>query len=191
MSSPTCPVPRLHLNTKTTNRKSLAVESSTFPSPDSANSVGSRSDAVATLAQKRAELKSANTNAVHRASAPALASSTAERGGWAGVCSLGQGAERSNSPTQDISVEPSPAFRSPNHDGGASLDGLSSAIWRQLGKHGEYAAPALVPNVVDGAKLNDLYSGGNVPQLNGPEKFRRSSKGHTRQQRQLPYRRQQ
>jgi hypothetical protein len=29
-----------------------------------------------------------------------------------------------------------------------------------------------------GAKLNDLYGGGNVPRLNGPEKFRRSSKTH-------------
>ena len=28
------------------------------------------------------------------------------------------------------------------------------------------------------AKLNDIYGGGNVPRLNGPEKFRRSSKGH-------------
>jgi hypothetical protein len=28
------------------------------------------------------------------------------------------------------------------------------------------------------AKLNDLYGGGNVPRLDGPEKFRRSSKGH-------------
>ena len=28
------------------------------------------------------------------------------------------------------------------------------------------------------AKVNNLYDGGNVPRLNGPEKFRRSSKGH-------------
>jgi hypothetical protein len=28
------------------------------------------------------------------------------------------------------------------------------------------------------AKLNDLYGGSDVPRLDGPEKFRRSSKGH-------------
>ncbi|KAH9013433.1 hypothetical protein EDB85DRAFT_2033317 [Lactarius pseudohatsudake] len=52
--------------------------------PDAANTVGN--DAAATLAQQRAKLKAAS-NAAHRISAPALASS-GERGTWAGV--LGQ-----------------------------------------------------------------------------------------------------
>jgi len=55
-----------------------------------------------------------------------------------------------------------------------------------MGEHGEYAAPAQVPEILDGgqqlylaaAMLNDLYGGGNVPRLDGPEKFHRSSNGH-------------
>ena len=113
-------------NTRATNRQSLAFDSSSsFLSPDAANTVGNPSDAAATLAQQRAKLKAAN-NAAHRISAPALASAM-ERSNWAGV-SLGQVAERDNFPTQDISLEPrssrpqstdfsglsgSPAFRSP------------------------------------------------------------------------------
>ena len=60
-----------------------------------------------------------------------------------GLCSLGQVAERDNSTTHDISVEPrssrpqstdfsglsgSPAFHSPRTDSGAALDGLSPTI---------------------------------------------------------------
>ena len=131
-------------NTSATNRQSLAFDSSSsFLSPDSANSVGNPSDAAATLAQQRAKLKTAS-NAAHRISAPALASSGAgERDTWAGVSSLGQVAERDNSPTLDMTVETrssrpqstdfsalsgSPAFRSPRPDGVSSLDGLSPAM---------------------------------------------------------------
>jgi hypothetical protein len=190
-------------NTSATNRQSLAFDSSSsFLSPDSA--VGNPSDAAATLAQQRAKLKAAS-NAAHRISAPALATS-GERGTWASVSSLGQVAERDNSPTQDISIEPrssrpqstdfsglsgSPAFRSPRPDG-ASLDALSPAMgdsWASMvntpllpmfqkstannnaSNHGQTVDIAT-------AKLNDLYGGGNVPRLDGPEKFRRSSKGH-------------
>ena len=69
-SSPTYPFPVCkHINTSATNRQSLAFDSSSsFLSPDSANSVRSPSDAAATLAQQRAKI-----NAAHRISAPALA----------------------------------------------------------------------------------------------------------------------
>ncbi|KAI9436689.1 hypothetical protein H4582DRAFT_404322 [Lactarius indigo] len=192
-------------NTSATNRQSLAFDSSSsFLSPDTANTVGNPSDAAATLAQQRAKLKAAG-NAAHRISAPALASS-GERGTWAGV--LGQVAERDNSPTQEISVEPrssrpqstdfsglsaGSAFRSPRADGGAApggLDGLSPVVgdsWASM------VNTPLLPmfqktssnnnnagQTVDlaAAKLNDLYGSSNVPRLDGPDKFRRPSKGH-------------
>ncbi|KAH8994159.1 hypothetical protein EDB86DRAFT_3234882 [Lactarius hatsudake] len=153
-------------NTSATNRQSLAFDSSSsFLSPDAANTVGNPSDAAATLAQQRAKLKAAG-NAVHRISAPALASS-GERGTWAGV--LGQVAERDNSPTQEISMEP----RS------SRLDGLSPTIgdsWASMpsshnsnnGQTVDFAA----------TNLNDLYGSSNVPRLDGPDKFRRPSEGH-------------
>ena len=194
-------------NTSATNRQSLAFDSSSsFLSPDAANTVGNPSDAAATLAQQRAKLKAAN-NAAHRISAPALASAV-ERSNWGGV-SLGQVAERDNSPTQDISVEPrssrpqstdfsglsgSPAFRSPRPESGAGLDGLSPAIgdsWASMVNTPllpMFQKSSATNNNATGhgqtvdlaaAKLNDLYGGGgNVPRLDGPEKFRRSSKGH-------------
>ncbi|KAH9171641.1 hypothetical protein EDB89DRAFT_1080088 [Lactarius sanguifluus] len=192
-------------NTSATNRQSLAFDSSSsFLSPDAANTVGNPSDAAATLAQQRAKLKAAG-NAAHRISAPALASS-GERGTWAGV--LGQVAERDNSPTQEISMEPrssrpqstdfsglsaGSAFRSPRADGGTApggLDGLSPAVgdsWASM------VNTPLLPmfqktssnnnnngQTVDlaAAKLNDLYGSSNVPRLDGPDKFRRPSKGH-------------
>ncbi|KAH9024802.1 hypothetical protein EDB85DRAFT_2179998 [Lactarius pseudohatsudake] len=172
--------------------------------PDAANTVGNPSDAAATLAQQRAKLKAAG-NAAHRISAPALASSR-ERGTWAGV--LGQVAERDNSLTQEISMEPrssrpqstdfsglsaGSAFRSPRADGGTApggLDGLSPAVgdsWASM-----VNTPPLPMfqktssnnnnncQTVDlaAAKLNDLYGSSNVPRLDGPDKFRRPSKGH-------------
>ncbi|KAH9020229.1 hypothetical protein EDB85DRAFT_2120823 [Lactarius pseudohatsudake] len=190
-------------NTSATNRQSLAFDSSSsFLSPDAANTVGNPSDAAAKLAQQRAKLKAAG-NAAHRISAPALASS-GERGTWAGV--LGQVAERDNSPTQEISMEPrssrpqstdfsglsaGSAFRSPRADGGTApggLDGLSPAVgdsWASM------VNTPLLPmfqkttsnnngQTVDlaAAKLNDLYGSSNVPRLDGPDKFRRPSKGH-------------
>jgi hypothetical protein len=186
-------------NTSVTNRHSLAFDSSSFLSPDSANSVGNPSDAAATLAQQCAKLK-AVSNAAHRISAPALATS-GECDTWAGVSSLSQVAEQDNSPTQDISIEPrssrpqgtdfsglsdSPVFRSPR----ASLDALSPAkgdSWASM------VSTPLLPmfqksstannnasnhgQTVDlaTAKLNDLYGGSDVPRLDG---FRRSSKGY-------------
>ena len=195
-------------NTSATNRQSLAFDSSPSSlSPGSTNSVGNPSDVAATLAQQRAKLKAAS-NTAHSIPAPALASSCAgERGTWAGVSSLGQDTERGSSPT-DMTVETrssrppstdfsSPAFRSLRLDGDvASLDGLSPAMsdsWASimntplLPMFLKPSSSAVNTNnatshgqTVDLAttKLNDLYGAGNVPRLNGPEKFRRSSKGH-------------
>jgi hypothetical protein len=114
--------------------------------------------------------------------------------------SLGQVAERDNSSTQDISIEPKssrpqstdfsglsghPAFRAPRPDG-ASLDAVSPAMgdsWASM------VSTPLLPmfqksstannnasshgQTVDlaTATLNDLF-GGNVPHLDGPEKIR-------------------
>jgi hypothetical protein len=149
-SMPSSPSTRNFASTATSaatnpNRQSLAFDStSSFLSPDT-NGVNNSSDAAATLAQQRAKLKA--SNAVHRISAPALASSMGERGAWAAASSLGQVAERDSSPTQDISVEPkssrpqstdfsgiaaaTASFRSPRPEGPASgnpLDTLSPAV---------------------------------------------------------------
>ena len=100
----------------------------------------------------------------------------------------------------DFSVLSSgPAFRSPRPDGGvASLDGLSPAMgdsWASmvntplLPMFQKPSSSAVNNNnnnatshgqTVDLAttNLNDLYGAGNVPRLEGSEKFRRSSKGH-------------
>ncbi|KAH9009282.1 hypothetical protein EDB84DRAFT_1659369 [Lactarius hengduanensis] len=150
--------------------------------PDAANTVGN--DAAATLAQQRAKLKAAS-NAAHRISALALASS-GERGTWAGV--LGQVAERDNSPTQEISIEPrssrpqstnfsglsaGSAFRSPRADGGAApggLDGLSPAKTSSNNNNGQtvdlaaakllYLSRSLTPHYSINLNGNDhLFSG--------------------------------
>ena len=63
------------------------------------------SHAATMLAQQRAKLKA--SNAAHRISAPAFASSTSEHGPWAGASPLGQVAERDSSPMQEITIEPS------------------------------------------------------------------------------------
>ncbi|KAH8981837.1 hypothetical protein EDB86DRAFT_3066593 [Lactarius hatsudake] len=118
--------------------------SSSFLSPDAANTVGVSSNAAATLAQQRAKLKAAG-NAPHRISAPALASS-GERGTWAEV--LGQ-ASMVNTPLLPMFQKTS----SNNSNDGQTVD-------------------------LAAAKLNDLYGSSNVPRLDGPDKFRRPSKGH-------------
>jgi SAM domain (Sterile alpha motif) len=143
---PSSPSTRNFSNTANPNRQSLAFDTtSSFLSPDTANGLTNPNDAAATLAQQRAKLKA--SNAAHRISAPALASSAGERGTWAAAASsLGQLAERDNSPTQEISIEPkssrpqstdfsgiaaSATFRSPRPDGssgGNSLDSLSPAV---------------------------------------------------------------
>ncbi|KAH9010351.1 hypothetical protein EDB83DRAFT_2530703 [Lactarius deliciosus] len=171
-------------NTSATNCQPLAFDSSSsFLSPDAANTVGNPSNAAATLAQQRAKL-----NAAHRISAPALASS-GDCGTWAGVS-----AKPSRPQSTDFSgLSAGSAFRSPRADGGTapgSLDGLSPAVgdsWASI------ANTPLLPmfqksssnnsnngQTVDlaAAELNDLYRSSNVPRLDGPDKFRRPSKGH-------------
>ncbi|KAH8987215.1 hypothetical protein EDB86DRAFT_3105112 [Lactarius hatsudake] len=152
--------------------------------PDAANTMGNLSDAVA---QQRAKLDTAG-NASHRISTPALASS-GERGTW------GWGHLVHRVPTFLASPlgRAGSAFRSPHTDGGTApggLDGLSPAVgdsWANM------VNTPLFPmfqkmssnNSNDGqtvdlaaAKLNDLYGSSNVPRLDGPDKFRRPSKGH-------------
>ena len=84
------------------NRQSLAVESNSFLSPESA----ATSDAAATLVQQRNKLKA---NAAHRISAPPLASNAADsRNVWGGS-QLSQVAERSSdSPVQELTVPAPP-----------------------------------------------------------------------------------
>ena len=205
---PSSPSTRNFTNTANPNRQSLAFDSSSsFLSPDTSNALGNPSDAAATLAQQRAKLKA--SNAAHRISAPAFASSTGERGPWAGA-SLGQVAERDGSPTQEVTVEPkssrpqstdfsgiaaSAPFRSPRLEGAGNtntLDTLSPAMgdsWASMVNtpllpmfqktsttNNNATGPTQTVDLAT-AKLNDLY-GGNVPRLDGPEKFRRASKGH-------------
>jgi SAM domain (Sterile alpha motif) len=209
---PSSPSARNFGSSANPNRQSLAFESpSSFLSPDTTNGVSNSSDAAATLAQQRAKLKA--SNAAHRISAPALASSAGERTTWAAASSLGQVAERDNSPTQEITIEPkssrpqstdfsgiasNPAFRSPRPDGTPApgnniLDTLSPVVgdnsWASMVNtplmHMFPKPPAVANNpgptqTVDlSTKLNDIYGTSTVPRLDGPEKFRRASKGHT------------
>jgi hypothetical protein len=207
---PSSPSTRNFSNTTNPNRQSLAFDStpSSFLSPDTSNTLGNPSEAAATLAQQRAKLKA--SNAAHRISAPAFASSTGERGPWAGASPLGQVAERDGSPTQEITAEPKSSrpqstdfsgisgapFRSPRPEGGGgggnTLDTLSPAMgdsWASMVNtpllpmfqktstaNNSGAGPTQTVDLAT-AKLNDLY-GGSVPRLDGPEKFRRTSKGH-------------
>ena len=89
----------------------------------------------------------------------------------------------------------SPAFRSPCPDGVSSLDELSPAMgdgWASMvntpllpmfqkpsssAVNNNNATNHVQTFDLTTAKLNDLYGGGNVPRLDGPEKFRRFSQG--------------
>ncbi|KAF8464993.1 hypothetical protein DFH94DRAFT_389798 [Russula ochroleuca] len=208
---PSSPSARNFSSTANPNRQSLAFDStpSSFLSPDTSNALGNPNDAAATLAQQRAKLKA--SNAAHRISAPAFASSTGERGPWAGASPLGQVAERDGSPTQEITIEPKSsrpqstdfsgiaagaAFRSPRPEGaggGNTFDTLSPAMgdsWASMVNTPQLTLFPKTSTANNGgtgptqtvdlatAKLNDLYGAGTVPRLDGPEKFRRASKGH-------------
>ncbi|KAH9010365.1 hypothetical protein EDB83DRAFT_2680828 [Lactarius deliciosus] len=109
----------------------------------------------------------------------------AENLGWV----LGQVAERDNFPTQEISMEPrlsrpqstdfsglsaGSAFRSPRADGGTApggLDGLSPAI-------GDSWASMVNTPLLPMFQKTSSQQRSNVPRLDGPDKFRRPSKGH-------------
>ncbi|KAH8984736.1 hypothetical protein EDB92DRAFT_1818960 [Lactarius akahatsu] len=151
------------IHARATNRQSLAFDtSSSFLSPDTANTVGNPSDAAATLAQQRAKLKAAGNAAHHSAPVLALAES----------------------------VIPSAVYRLfwslrwlclPLPDGGG-LDRLSPVVgdsWASM-KMSSSSSNNNNGQTVDftAAKLNDFYGSSNVPRLDGPDKFRRPSKGH-------------
>jgi hypothetical protein len=188
-SGPTPRSPSALFHTNATNRQSHAFDSSSsFLSPDAANTVGNVSDAAATLAQWRVKLKDAN-NPTHRISALTLTTSVAERGIWAGVGSFSQLTiryilinTRSFRPQSiDFSgLSGGPAFRSSRPDAGAALDGLSSAMgdsWASmvntplLPMFQSSALTAINNATAHGgqtvdlafAKLNDLYGGGTCP----------------------------
>ena len=103
----------------------------------------------------------------------------------------------------------SPASRSPRPDSGASFDGLSPTMgdgWATMVNTPlllMFQTPSSSPvknnnnptsqgQTVDfaAAKLNDLYGGSNNPRLDGPKKFRRTSKGHMHDITQLDRRQQ-
>ncbi|KAA1476855.1 hypothetical protein DENSPDRAFT_785687 [Dentipellis sp. KUC8613] len=183
------------------NRQSLAFESSGagFLSPDTANSVGANPDAAHTLAQQRAKLKA--NNAAHRISAPALATGGDARGVWGSASSsLGQVAERSGSPTQEVTVPDvkgsrpqstdftgmaaSAALRSPRAEG---MDGLSPVVGDSWASMVNTPLIPMFKNNANGnnsgqnldaaaAKLTE-WSGSRVPLMDDPKKFRRVSKG--------------
>jgi SAM domain (Sterile alpha motif) len=177
-----------------------ASSTDNFLSPDAANVVSS-SDAANTLAQQRAKLKA--SNAAHRISAPALASSGADgRTTWgSGAPQLSQVAERSTSPAQEITI-PTPAansrpkstdfsgvanaFRSPR--AGGEIDALSPMVgdsWASM------VNTPLIPMFnkkdtregqnFDAAtnKLTDWAAGSRVPLMEDPKKYRRASKTST------------
>ncbi|KAH8994157.1 hypothetical protein EDB86DRAFT_3243981 [Lactarius hatsudake] len=174
------------MNLKSSSSARTFDSSSSFLSPDAANTVGVSSNAAATLAQQRAKLKAAG-NAPHRISAPALASS-GERGTWAEV--LGQVTERGNTPLKRYPWSPGrPICRVPT----SLASPPSSAFAPRAPMAASMVNTPLLPmfqktssnNSNDGqtvdlaaAKLNDLYGSSNVPRLDGPDKFRRPSKGH-------------
>lgn len=191
---PSSPSARSFSQGAAANRQSLAFDTSgsnsNFLSPESASVAGS-SEAAQTLAQQRAKLKA--SNAAHRISAPALAGSADSRGVWGG--SLGQVAERSSSPSQEITIEnksrpqstdfqglaASAAFRSPRTAEGPSQEAtMSPAIgdsWASM------VNTPLMPMFqkstnVDAAatKLNEWSEGTQVPILADAKKFRRTSK---------------
>ncbi|KAF9453153.1 hypothetical protein P691DRAFT_720318 [Macrolepiota fuliginosa MF-IS2] len=118
------------------NRQSLILDNnSNFLSPDSAAAAGATgaSDAAATLAQQRAKLKA--NNAIHRISAPVLASATGDiRASWGAASQLAQVSE-ANAPPQEIvigssrpkSSDFSGTLPSPHLGGGGTGEGDSWA----------------------------------------------------------------
>ncbi|KAH9037128.1 hypothetical protein EDB85DRAFT_2201912 [Lactarius pseudohatsudake] len=176
-------------NTSTTSRQLLAFDrSSSFLSPDTANTVGNPSNATM-LAQHRAKLKAVGKT-VPRISVPALAPS-GERAGLG----MGSSARSSRPQSTDFSgLSASSAFRSPRPDGGTApggLEGFSPVVgdrWASMVNTPLLPMFQKTPSAnnnnagltVDlaGAKSNDLYGSSNVPRLDDPDKFRRPFKGH-------------
>jgi len=165
------------------NRQSLALDnSSNYLSPDSAVSP-SGSDAAATLAQRRAELKA--SNAAHRISAPVLASAGADgRASW-GAPQLTQVTEQSTTVPDAVgsarpkSTEFSGTLGSPratettvpSGDSWASM--VNTPLVPMFQKDTRLASQNL-----DAAanKLNEWTKGGtsNVPRMSDPTVYRRN-----------------
>lgn len=184
LKSPIPSSPRMFSGSQ--NRQSLALESSSFLSPDSAV-LGSNHDAAATLAQQRAKLKA--SNAAHRISAPILATASGDtRTTWGSA--LSQVAEQNpNSPAQEILL-PNNNSRPKSTEFSGSLgtprvDGLSPMVGDSWASN---VNTPLIPMFKDAqsvqnldaaaAKLNDWNgSAGRVPLMADPKSFRRPSKG--------------
>jgi hypothetical protein len=180
---------------------------SSFLSPD-ANALGNPSDAAATLAQQRAKLKASNAaHRISAPAFPSSTGErgpwagvsplgqVAERDG-SPTQEITVEPKSSRPQSTDFSgIAASAPFRSPRPEVAASgntLDTLSPAMgdsWASMVNtpllpmfqktsttNNGTTGPTQTVDLAT-AKLNDLY-GGNVPRLDGPEKFRRASKGH-------------
>jgi hypothetical protein len=181
---------------------------SSFLSPDTSNALGNPSDAAATLAQQRAKLKASNAaHRISAPAFPSSTGErgpwagasplgqVAERDG-SPTQEITVEPKSSRPQSTDFSgIAASAPFRSPRPEGagsGNTLDTLSPAMgdsWASMVNtpllpmfqkpsttNNNGAGPTQTVDLAT-AKLNDLY-GGNVPRLDGPEKFRRASKGH-------------
>lgn len=169
-----------------------------FLSPDSATLQGNI-DAANTLAQQRAKLKA--SNAAHRISAPILATSGADNRNTWSASQLGQVAERSSSPGQEITLQPPPpgsrpkstdfsgaanSFRAPRPSDG--IDALSPIVGDSWASMVNTPLIPMFQNTnkdqqrngqnLDAAvnKLNDWAAGNRVPLMEDPKKYRRPSK---------------
>jgi hypothetical protein len=181
---------------------------SSFLSPDTSNALGNASDAAATLAQQRAKLKASNAaHRISAPAFPSSTGErgpwagvsplgqVAERDG-SPTQEITVEPKSSRPQSTDFSgIAASAPFRSPRPEGagsGNTLDTLSPAMgdsWASMVNtpllpmfqktstaNNNGAGPTQTVDLAT-AKLNDLY-GGSVPRLDGPEKFRRASKGH-------------
>ena len=205
---PSSPSSRNFSNTANPNRQSLAFDSapSSFLSPDTSNTLGN-SDAAATLAQQRAKLKASNAaHRISAPAFPSSTGErgpwagasplgqVAERDG-SPTQEITVEPKSSRPQSTDFSgIAASAPFRSPRPEGagsGNALDTLSPAMgdswasmvntpllpmFQKTTTNNSGTGPTQTVDLAT-AKLNDLY-GGNVPRLDGPEKFRRASKGH-------------
>ena len=180
---------------------------SSFLSPDTSNALGNPSDAAATLAQQRAKLKASNAaHRISAPAFPSSTGErgpwagasplgqVAERDG-SPTQEITVEPKSSRPQSTDFSgIAASAPFRSPRPEvagSGNPLDTLSPAMgdswasmvntpllpmFQKTSTANNNAGPTQTVDLAT-AKLNDLY-GGSVPRLDGPEKFRRASKGH-------------
>jgi hypothetical protein len=136
------------------NRQSLAVESNSFLSPDSA-AASTNNDAAATLVQQRNKLKA---NAAHRISAPPLATNAADsRNVWGASSQLSQVAERAgDSPTQELTV-PTPSHNLSSRPKSMDFSALTNSL----------RSPRLSQDVEE-AQLSPMVGGNWASMVNTP-----------------------